>query len=168
MQEAEQILIGQIMGLRIFRGPEFGTRASFWLESSGQCSVACCVAGDVARELLTFYCEGDMVTVRGVHEPRPSTAACNTPWAGRFRVRALRALEAASVATPWRRKLRLVRLPARTLAPEEVAQLTLGQKTQPEANTYHANLMPGRKVSFSGCSQPRRAAEEDELEQTSQ
>jgi hypothetical protein len=46
------VLIGQITGLRVFSVPEFGTRASFKLECSGPCSVACCIAGDVAREFL--------------------------------------------------------------------------------------------------------------------
>jgi hypothetical protein len=39
-----------------------------------------------------------MVTVRGIHEPRPSTAAANTPWLGRFRVRAVRVAEDARFA----------------------------------------------------------------------
>ena len=45
----EYVLIGRITGLRLFSVPEFGTRASFTLGCSGQCSVACCIAGDVAR-----------------------------------------------------------------------------------------------------------------------
>jgi hypothetical protein len=98
MQAAEQILIGQITGLRVFTVPEFGARASFQLKSSGRCSVFCSVAGDVAREFIAHYWEGDMVVVRGVHEPRPSTAAANTPWVGRFRVRAVSVAEDIHVA----------------------------------------------------------------------
>ena len=94
----EHILVGRIVGLAVMTVPEFGTRAGFRLESSGQCFVTCCVAGDVAREFIAFCREGDIVTVRGVYEPRPSTAASNTPWAGRFRVLALQAVELASVA----------------------------------------------------------------------
>lgn len=51
--------------------------------------MTCCAAGAVARELVTFYCEGDTVAMSGVYEPRPSTASSKTPWAGRFRVHAL-------------------------------------------------------------------------------
>jgi hypothetical protein len=87
-----------ITGLQIFRVPEFDTRASFKLECREQCAVVCCVAGNVARELVVICREDDIVTVRGVYEPRPSTAASNTPWAGRFRVRALRVLESARIA----------------------------------------------------------------------
>jgi hypothetical protein len=94
----EHILVGRIVGLAVMTLPEFGTRASFRLESSGQCSVTCSVAGDVAREFIAFCCEGDIVTVRGVYEPRPSTAASNAPWAGRLKVRALQVVESVSVA----------------------------------------------------------------------
>ena len=48
----EHVLIGRITGPRVFSVPEFGTRASFTLECLGQCSVACCIAGDVARGFL--------------------------------------------------------------------------------------------------------------------
>ena len=85
----EPALAGRIIGRAVMTVPEFGTRANFRLECPGQCSVICCAAGDVARELITYHCEGDMVLVRGVDEPRPSTASANRPWAGRFRVRAL-------------------------------------------------------------------------------
>jgi hypothetical protein len=85
----EHLLIGRITGLQIFNLPEFGTRATFRLACLGQYPVTCCVAGAVARELVTFYCEGDKVAVSGVYEPRPSTASSKAPWAGRFRVRAL-------------------------------------------------------------------------------
>jgi hypothetical protein len=94
----EHLLVGRITGLRIFRVPEFGTRASFSLQRLGQCPVTCCAAGDVARELVTFYCEGDTVAMSGVYEPRPSTASAKTPWAGRFRVRGLRIVESAGIA----------------------------------------------------------------------
>ena|SRR5580704_16735546 len=87
-----------ITGLQIFRVPEFDTRASFKLECREQCAVVCCVAGNVARELVVICREDDIVTVRGVYEPRPSTAASNTPWAGRFRVCAPRVLESARIA----------------------------------------------------------------------
>jgi hypothetical protein len=89
----ECILTGRITRLAIFRVPEFGTRASFYLECAGRPSAICAVAGDVAREFITHYCEGDLVVVRGFHEPRPSTAAANTPWPGRFRVRGIRVAE---------------------------------------------------------------------------
>jgi hypothetical protein len=39
-----------------------------------------------------------MVAVRGVDEPRPSTAAANTPWPGRLRVYAVRVTEASRLA----------------------------------------------------------------------
>jgi hypothetical protein len=52
----------------------------------------------VAREFLAHYFEGDIVAVTGIHEPRPSTAAANTPWSGRFRVRAVRLAEDALFA----------------------------------------------------------------------
>jgi hypothetical protein len=51
----------------------------------------CAVAGNVAREFITHYSEGDMLVVKGFDEARPSTAAVNTPWADRFRVREIRA-----------------------------------------------------------------------------
>jgi hypothetical protein len=98
VMQAEEILIGRITGLRIFTVPEFGMRAGFRLEWSGQCTVTCCVAGDVAREFVAYYGEGDVIAVRGIFEPRPSTASPKTPWAGRFRVRALRVLEVSVAA----------------------------------------------------------------------
>ena len=82
----EQFLIGRIIRLQIFKVPEFGTRAGFRLEWTGQRYVTCAVAGDVAREFATYYREGDIVTVTGTYEPRPSTASSETPWAGRLRV----------------------------------------------------------------------------------
>jgi hypothetical protein len=85
----EHILIGRIAGLVIFRVPEFGTRASFTIEGAGRYPVVCAVEGDVAREFIARYCEGDEVGVRGIYEPRPSTAAANTPWVARFRVQAV-------------------------------------------------------------------------------
>ena len=86
----ECIFTGRITRLAIFRVPEFGTRASFQLECPGQPSAICAVDGDIARKFLKYYCEGDIVVVTGFHEARPSTAAANTPWAGRFRVRDIR------------------------------------------------------------------------------
>ena len=94
----EHLLIGRIADLRIFSVPEFGTRASFKLECSGQCAVACCIAGDVACEFLAFCREGDIVGAEGNYEPRPSTASAKTPWTSRFRVRALRILESVRIA----------------------------------------------------------------------
>jgi len=94
----EHVLIGRITGPRMYRVPEFGTRASFTLECSGQCAVACCIAGDVARGFLASCRDGDIVAVDGIYEPHPSTASPKTPWVGRFRVRALRILESARIA----------------------------------------------------------------------
>jgi hypothetical protein len=85
----EHILTGRIARLVIFRVPEFGTRASFIIEGAGRYPVVCAVEGDIAREFIARYCEGDEVGVRGIYEPRPSTAAANTPWVGRFRVQAI-------------------------------------------------------------------------------
>ena len=92
----ERILTGRITNLIITTVPEFGTRASFRIECAPQASVFCCVADDVAREFIAHYCEGDMVAVRGFDEPRPSTAAANTPWGGRFHVREARVAEDVS------------------------------------------------------------------------
>jgi hypothetical protein len=94
----EYILAGRIVGLRVMTVPEFGVRASFRLDCAGRYPVTCAVAGDVARELVAFYREGDTVAVKGIYETRPSTASSKTPWAGRFHVRALRVAELASVA----------------------------------------------------------------------
>jgi hypothetical protein len=94
----EHFLIGRITGLRIFKVPEFGTRASFKLECPGQGSVTCAVAGDVAREFVAYYREGDIVAVTGTAEARPSTASSQTPWAGRLRVRTLHVPEVVWVA----------------------------------------------------------------------
>ena len=86
----ERFLIGRIAGLQIFSVPQFGTRASFRLEYPGQDSVACCVAGDVAWELVASYFEGDVIEVKGAYKPRPSTASPMTPWSPRFCVHVLR------------------------------------------------------------------------------
>ena len=94
----EYFLIGRITRLRIFKVPEFGARVSFRLERLGQVPVTCSVAGDVAREFVTYYGEGDFIAVNGLYEPRPSTASPQCPWAGRFRVCALRVLEEAGLA----------------------------------------------------------------------
>jgi len=94
----EHSLIGRITRSQIFKVPEFGTRASFSLERPGQVPITCSVAGDVAREFVTYYGEGDFVTVNGLYQPRPSTASPKCPWAGRFRVCALRVLEETGMA----------------------------------------------------------------------
>ena len=93
----ECILAGRITRLAIFRAPEFGTRASFHLECAGR-PIVCAVSGDVAREFIAHYCEGVPVVVNGFHETRPSTAAVNTPWYGRFRVRGIRIVEDVRLA----------------------------------------------------------------------
>jgi hypothetical protein len=89
----ECMLTGRITRLATFRVREFGTRARFHLECAGRPATVCAVAGDVAREFVKHYCEGDIVVVTGLHEPRPSTAAANTPWSGRFRVCDIRVVE---------------------------------------------------------------------------
>jgi hypothetical protein len=94
----ERILTGRITDLVITTVPEFGARASFRIEYAAQYSVFCCVADDVTREFIAHYREGDMVAVRGFDEPRPSTAAANIPWGGRFRVREARVAEDARLA----------------------------------------------------------------------
>jgi hypothetical protein len=94
----EHVLTGRIARLLAFKVPEFGIRASFTIEATEGGSVICAVEGNFAREFITRYCEGDVVTVSGFHEPRPSTAAANTPWNGRFRVRAVRVAEEALLA----------------------------------------------------------------------
>jgi len=94
----ERVLIGRIIGLQILTVPEFGTRASFRIAGPGQPPVTCSVSGDVAREFIPYYHEGDIIAVSGIDEPRPSTASSATPWAGRFRVRGLCVLESAGVA----------------------------------------------------------------------
>ena len=91
----QHILTGRITRLAIFTLSEFGTRASFILERPKACPVSCSVSGNVAREFVAHYFEGDMVAVTGIHESRPSTAAANTPWSGRFRVGAMRVAEDA-------------------------------------------------------------------------
>ena len=93
----QNFLVGRITGLRIFRVPEFGTRASFTLEW-WQASVICRIEGNVAREFFTYCREGDIVEVTGTSEPRPSTASSETPWTGRFRIRTVRVLETLSHA----------------------------------------------------------------------
>jgi hypothetical protein len=98
VMKQKHVLIGRITGPRMYCVPEFGKRASFTIECSGQCSVACCIAGDVAREFLASCREGDIVAVDGIYELHPSTASPKTPWVGRFRVRALRILESARIA----------------------------------------------------------------------
>jgi len=94
----ERTLTGRIANVAIFSLVEFGTRASFKIECGARSRTVCAVEGNAAREFIAHCCEGDMVTVRGVDEPRPSTAAVNTPWLGRFRVCAMRAVEEARLA----------------------------------------------------------------------
>jgi hypothetical protein len=91
----EHIFIGRIASVVIFRVPEFGPRVCFTIEVTRQCPVRCAAEGNVARELIADYLEGDEVVVRGIYEPRPSTAAANTPWVARFRVRAVHVAEEA-------------------------------------------------------------------------
>jgi hypothetical protein len=76
----ECILTGRITRLAIFRVPEFGARASFHLECAGRPPAVCAVAGDIARDFIGHYSEGDVVVVSGFHEPRPSTTAANMGW----------------------------------------------------------------------------------------
>jgi len=94
----EHTFTGRIASLVIFRVPEFGTRARFTIEDAGRSPVVCAVESDVAREFIARYCEGDNVTVRGIYEPRPSTAAANTPRVPRYRVRAVQVVEDARLA----------------------------------------------------------------------
>ena len=94
----EHTFTGRIAGLVIFRVPEFGIRAKFKVEDTGRSPVICAVEGDVAREFVASYREGDKVTVRGIYEPRPSTVAASTPWVPRYRVRALKFAEATRLA----------------------------------------------------------------------
>jgi hypothetical protein len=94
----EHIVAGHIARLAIFELSEFGTRASFTVEGTGRCPVVCAIEGNIAREFVAHYGDGDLVAVRGMHEARPSTAAANTPWPGRFRVRAMVVAESARLA----------------------------------------------------------------------
>ena len=92
------VLSGWIADLSIFNVPEFGLRASFKIERVGQPPIVCAIAGDVAREFVLFYRQGDIVVISGMHEPRPSTASVNTPWVGRFRVRTVQLASVAGIA----------------------------------------------------------------------
>jgi hypothetical protein len=94
----DHVLSGHIAGLVIFSVTEFGTRAKFTIDDAGGSPVACAVEGDVARQFIAHYSEGDKVAVRGVYEPRPSTIAANTRWVARFRVREVHAAEDARLA----------------------------------------------------------------------
>ena len=98
MISPQRMLTGRVTDLVITTVTEFGTRASFRIECAGQCSMFCCVEGNTARELIAHYCDGDWLAVTGFDEPRPSTASANTPWPGRFRVRAVRAAEEVRLA----------------------------------------------------------------------
>ena len=94
----EHTVTGRIVRLAIFTVPEFGTRASFTVDETGRLPVVCAAEGDVAREFIGHYSEGDKVVVRGVYEPRPSTAAANSPWVARFRACDVRVSEDARLA----------------------------------------------------------------------
>ena len=94
----EHTFTGRITGLVVFRVAEFGTRARFKVEDMGRSPVVCAVEGDVAREFIARYREGDEVAVTGIYEPRPSTGAANTPWVPRYRVRAVKFAEATRLA----------------------------------------------------------------------
>jgi len=94
----EHTFTGRIAGLVVFRVPEFGTRARFKVEDVGRLPVVCAVEGDVAREFIARYREGDEITVTGIYEPRPSTVAANTPCVPRYRVRAVKFAEAVRIA----------------------------------------------------------------------
>ena len=69
--------------------------------------MVCAVAGEVAWKFVGNYRDGDIVVASGVHEPRPSTAALNTSWNGRFRVRTVCAASRIELAmepigsVPW-------------------------------------------------------------------
>jgi hypothetical protein len=89
----EHTVTGRIARLAVFAVPEFGTRASFTLGETGRLPVVCAAEGDVAREFIGHYSE-----VKGVYEPRPSTAAANSPWVARFRVRDVCIVEDARLA----------------------------------------------------------------------
>ena len=94
----EHTFTGRITGLVIFRVPELGTRARFKVEDIGRSPVTCAVEGDIAREFIARYREGDEVTVTVIYEPRPFTAAANTPWVPRYHVRAVKFAEATRLA----------------------------------------------------------------------
>jgi hypothetical protein len=94
----EHTVTGRIVRLAIFAVPEFGTRASFTLGETGRLPVVCAAEGNVARKFIGHYSEGDKVEVKGVYEPRPSTAAANSPWVARFRVRDVCILEEVRLA----------------------------------------------------------------------
>jgi hypothetical protein len=94
----EHTFTGRIASLVIFRVPEFGTRARFTIEDTGRDPVVCAVEGDIAREFIAHFCEGVTVTVKGIYEPRPSTAAAGTPWVPRYRVRAVQVAEDTRLA----------------------------------------------------------------------
>jgi hypothetical protein len=60
----EHVLTGRITRLVTFKLQEFGARASFTIEDRGRSAVVCAVEGDVARDFIAGYCEGDSVMVR--------------------------------------------------------------------------------------------------------
>src|SRR5262249_45354702 len=93
MEENQHTFTGRIAGLVIFRVPEFGIRVRFKLEDIGRSPVTCAVEGDVVREFVASYCEGDRLTVGGTYDPGPSPAPANPPWGPRFLVRAVQAAQ---------------------------------------------------------------------------
>jgi hypothetical protein len=122
----EHTFTGRIASLVVFRVPEFGTRARFTIEDTGRYSVVCAVEGDVAREFIARFCAGDNITVRGIYEPRPSTAAANTPWVPRYRVRAVQVAEDIRLATygrarPMRPEFRCCYRMISSITPKEAA-----------------------------------------------
>jgi hypothetical protein len=60
----EHVLTGRIARLLAFKLPEFGIRARFTIEATEWDSVICAVEGNLAREFITRYCEGDVVNDR--------------------------------------------------------------------------------------------------------
>jgi len=94
----EHPVTGRIVRLAIFSVSEFGTRASFTIDETGRVPVVCAVEGNVAREFIGHYYEGDKVVVKGVYEPRPATAATNCAWVARFRICDVRVSEDALLA----------------------------------------------------------------------
>jgi hypothetical protein len=94
----EHTVTGRIVRIAIFSVPDFVTRTSFTINETGRLPVVCAAEGDIAREFIGHYSKGDTIVVKGVYEPRPSTAAANCPWVARFRVRDVRVSEDARLA----------------------------------------------------------------------
>ena len=68
---SQRMLAGRINDLVITTVTGLGTRASFRIERAGQCPVFCCVDGNIARELIAHYCDGDLVSVSGLTNRDP-------------------------------------------------------------------------------------------------